>query len=109
MYCVVFVDVHGVMGEFRAGANYRQAKALVDKVFCPKGQQPSRKTEDASKQIGLQAPIVWYKIVKRRGKSSSVGMVVPEPACEESVREESVRFVCRKKVSEDLTLLVSNA
>lgn len=109
MYCVVFVDRKGVTGEFRAGSNRRQAKALADKVFCPKGQQPSQKTEEAARQVGLQAPIVWYKIVKRQGKFSSVGMVVPEPVCEELVREEPVRLVRRKKVSEDPILLVSNA
>lgn len=108
MYCVVFVDCEGKTGEFRAGANRQQARVVVDKVLCLKGQQPSLKVEEAARQFGLK-PIVWYKLVKRSGKFSEVGMVVPEPVREEPVREEPVRLVRRRKLPEDPALLAANA
>lgn len=108
MYCVSFVDVDGVTGEFRAGASHRQAMDLVDKIFCPKGRKPSKRIEEAASQFDLK-PIVWYKLVKRPGRFKKVGVVVPETAREEPTREEPIRLIRRKKLTEDSTLLVANA
>lgn len=108
MHCVSFVDVDGKTGEFRAGTNHRQAKALADAVLVTKGQSLSQKAEQTMKEIGLRAPIAKYRIVKRPGKFKKVGMTVPETASEKLTREEPVRLVRHRKLSEE-QLLVANA
>ena len=74
MHVVRFRDKNGNVGEIKAGANFAQAKAVVDKIYVGKGAE-KEKHQIAAKRLGLEAPVTWFKILKRPGRFAGVALV----------------------------------